>query len=208
MARGNRFNPLSFFFFLAIILYGLYGGFTRENGPRGDALPKEVPAKPTGGHATGTSPGNVEVPPPIEDPPPRILAGTVLRVLDGDTLDLQESTRTVRIRLAGIDAPEYDQPFGRAAREHLDRMCKGRSLQAVVLDRDQLGRAVADVYLQDRWVNGEMVLNGLAWHFVRFDNSRELSDYEQQARLARRGLWSNRSPEPPWDWRDHKKASR
>ena len=70
-------------------------------------------------------------------------------------------------------------------------------------DRDQYGRLVADVILPDgRNLNRELVRAGLAWWYRRYaPHDAELEALEAEARAARRGLWADPHPVPPWEWR-------
>jgi endonuclease YncB( thermonuclease family) len=52
-----------------------------------------------------------------------------------------------------------------------------------------------------RDVAGEMLDAGLAWHFARYSNDRDYAAAERRARDAKRGLWQDRDPIPPWEWR-------
>ncbi len=73
-------------------------------------------------------------------------------------------------------------------------------MQAV--DRDRYGRTVGVVLLQDgRSLNRELVRAGFAWMYRRYTNDQNLSDLEEEARLARRGMWVDANPLPPWEWR-------
>jgi micrococcal nuclease len=50
-----------------------------------------------------------------------------------------------------------------------------------------------------------MVAEGLAWHFTRYSDDATLAAAEREARAARRGLWRDREPVPPWEWRASEK---
>ena len=72
-----------------------------------------------------------------------------------------------------------------------------------VRDIDRYKRTVAEIILPDgRNLNQELVRAGLAWWYQQYAR-RELilRDLEQEARAARRGLWKDPQPVPPWDWR-------
>ena len=58
------------------------------------------------------------------------ITGKVVSVTDGDTIKVLDSTSIqYKVRLTGIDAPERDQPYGDASREHLASIVAGsRSL--------------------------------------------------------------------------------
>lgn len=128
----------------------------------------------------------------------------VVGVVDGDTLDvLTPDKRMVRIRLAEIDAPEHDQPWGARSKQLLSDLVFGRSVRLRVTTHDRYGRQVARIYAGDLDVNAEMVRRGGAWAYRQYLTDDRLIGLETQARAARLGLWSL-SPNqtlPPWEWR-------
>jgi hypothetical protein len=87
--------------------------------------------------------------------------GRVVAVSDGDTLTLQVAGReSVRIRLAGIDAPELDQPYGAQARRALTALARHGTARVEVVDRDDYGRLVGTVYVGGRNINAALVAEG------------------------------------------------
>jgi micrococcal nuclease len=128
---------------------------------------------------------------------------TVVSVADGDTLTVLRDQTQVRIRLHGIDAPEKGQPFGTRAKAFTAELAHGLRVRVEPTDRDRYGRVVADVILPDgRNLNRELIRAGLAWWFRRYaPKDGELARLEDEARGARRGLWADPHPVPPWDWR-------
>ncbi len=70
------------------------------------------------------------------------LIGRVVSVQDGDTLTVLVAGRRVKARLAGIDAPERDQPFGEKSRESLSRMAFNRTVSVAVQKIDDYGRTI------------------------------------------------------------------
>ena len=127
----------------------------------------------------------------------------VVGVADGDTLTVLRDDQTrYRVRLHGIDAPEKGQPFGNRAKQYASELAFGNIVTVEPTDRDQCGRIVADVRLPDgRSLNREMVRAGLAWWYRRYSHDPELARLEAEARAARRGLWADPHPVPPWEWR-------
>ncbi len=123
-------------------------------------------------------------------------------VNDGDTVTcIDESGQTVKIRLQGIDAPEFDQPHGRSARNALDQKLIGRRVRVAGTARDQYGRLLGTLWLEDRNLNRELVAEGHAWVFGGFSPDPDLLDAEDAARRARRGLWAADYPVSPSLWR-------
>ncbi len=131
------------------------------------------------------------------------LTGRVVRVADGDTVSvLDAANRQHKVRLYGIDAPERDQPRGRASREALAGLVAGRSVGVVVVATDDYGRDVGTLYRDGVDINLAMVAGGHAWwyrHYAPYEHPLEAA--EREARAARRGLWADADPKPPWDWR-------
>jgi micrococcal nuclease len=127
----------------------------------------------------------------------------VVGISDGDTLTVRDGEKTYKVRLHGIDCPEKGQPFGRAATEYTARLAQGRPVRVVERSRDRYGRVVADVWLEDgTWLNHALVREGLAWWFRRYAaRDKALAELEEKAREARRGLWAEAEPVPPWLWR-------
>lgn len=134
------------------------------------------------------------------------LTGKVVGVADGDTLTLYiEGEPQVRVRLSAIDAPEKKQAFGQRSKQALSDLCFGKTAQVDVVDSDQYGRKVAEVWCDGTYANGSMVESGFAWVYRRYAGLRvDLYAAEVDARLAKRGLWAEPSPTPPWDFRHAK----
>jgi len=134
----------------------------------------------------------------------------VVGITDGDTLTVLKADRTqVKIRLAGIDAPETGQDFGSRAKQAASEMAFGKDVTIRPTDMDRYGRTVAEVILPDgASLNREMVARGMSWWYSRYAPSdRELAALEAEARAAHCGLWSQPTPIPPWDWRHGKGVS-
>jgi endonuclease YncB( thermonuclease family) len=136
------------------------------------------------------------------------LLGRVVAVADGDTLTVLDASNTQhRIRLAGIDAPEKGQPFGDASKRSLSDLGYDRHVSVHWNKQDRYGRMVGKVIVDGRDVNLEQVRRGLAWWFRRYADEQSPLDratYESaevEARNAKRGLWGDRNPVAPWDWR-------
>jgi micrococcal nuclease len=134
-------------------------------------------------------------------------SGKVTAVADGDTLQLLYRGGEIKIRLAGIDAPERAQPYGRRSRQALSALVFGKNVRVVEEDRDRYGRIVGRVYVDGLDVNAEMVRRGYAWVYRRYARNEQLYALEKQARIARLGLWSlpKRERVPPWEWREHQR---
>lgn len=138
---------------------------------------------------------------------PHTFIGKAVSVSDGDTLHvLDDAKREHTIRLAGIDAPERKQDFGTVARDRLAELTKGKAVAVLAGKPDKYGRTLARIEVEGQDVGHRLVAEGLAWHYVRFSDDATLADAEAEARAARRGLWADKAPVPPWDWRASDKA--
>ena len=96
-----------------------------------------------------------------------VLEARVSKVLDGDTFTLRGESR--RIRVWGLDAPEWDQRGGSAATETLHGLISGKTLRCSVVDIDRYGRIVGQCFLPDgRDIAAEMIRSGAASEYCRY----------------------------------------
>lgn len=132
------------------------------------------------------------------------------RVLDGDTVVIRGWSQ--RVRLANIDAPEMShgygrpgQPFSVQSSKWLTEQLEGKSGVTVrCVDEDRYGRRVCDFYRNGEHVNKAAVRAGIAWAntaSTRYLRDKTVLAAQEEARAARRGIWTQASPVPPWQWR-------
>jgi micrococcal nuclease len=135
------------------------------------------------------------------------MRGVVIVVIDGDTVlfkpdHYQAASRAfLKIRLADIDAPEKDQPHGEAATRALTALVLDQKVEVDTLATDSYGRTIGRIQTGAVEVNAELVRRGLAWASTRYRGNAALAEAQREARLARRGLWQDDAPTPPWVWR-------
>ena len=145
--------------------------------------------------------------------------GVVEFVPDGDTVFVgMASGPRLKCRLVGIDAPEVrhrrrdgtetpGQPFGMEAKRTLEQWALRRQVSVEVHGRDAYRRSLCVIHQAGRNLNLELVREGYAWvgQGRRVDAPaalrRDLMAAEAGARSARRGLWADPDPEPPWLFR-------
>jgi micrococcal nuclease len=132
---------------------------------------------------------------------PTVYSGKVVSVTDGDTLHLLVQRTTIKVRLAEIDAPEKSQAFGTQSKKTLSNIVFGKEVLVVEQDRDRYGRMVGTVYVGDVNANVEMIRRGMAWVYVRYAKDPALFQLEDEARIAKRGLWADPHAIPPWEYR-------
>ena len=134
------------------------------------------------------------------------LAGPVVAVLDGDTIDVLIDRQPVRVRLAQIDAPEKRQAFGTRARQALASMVFQQSVKVIDTGRDRYGRVLGTVFVSGKNINAAMVEQGMAWVYRQYAKDQALFALEEDARKHGRGLWVDANPIPPWEYRRPKAA--
>jgi len=129
----------------------------------------------------------------------------ITKVHDGDTLTGVDSVHmTHKLRLLGVDCPEYPQPYGEEAAKMVQKLCLHDTVQVFASKRDRYGRELCTIRLKDGTeLNGHLLSHGLAWWFSRYaPKNKEYKALEEVARSKRVGLWSQPDPMAPWIYRD------
>ena len=146
--------------------------------------------------------------------------GKVVGVHDGDTITIERDNGTPggtreKIRLFGVDTPEMQvpgkwetQPYGRVAANFVRDMLKGKERVSIFEMGESYGRIVGAVIQLDNGVTvqEQLVSEGLAWVDPRYckDSIKECKnwkDLQEKAKKKRKGLWKDKNPVAPWDWR-------
>lgn len=136
------------------------------------------------------------------------LTGKLVRVSDGDTVVLLDSTNTQhKIRLDGIDCPEKGQDYGAKATEFVREITKNRTIKVGVKGKDRYSRILGILYADDINVNEELLRNGLAWHYKSYNKSKEYAEMEVKAKKSKLNIWSMPNAIAPWDWRKGTRVS-
>lgn len=135
------------------------------------------------------------------------ITGKVIKVLDGDTIDILYHNKPERIRFNGIDAPEKGMPHGQKAKQFVLDLAAQKIVTVNVTDTDRYGRSIGDITLPDgKNLNREVVRAGYAWWYRKYSSDASLGELETEARKARRGLWQDKAPMAPWEWRKMKRT--
>lgn len=138
-----------------------------------------------------------------------VLQGRVVKVTDGDTIDLLVDGKAVRIRLSHIDAPEKrnGQPYWKASKNRLGALCEGKEI--IVKGQNELDRYqrfLGELFTLDGVnLNQIMVAEGLAWHYEAYSDEDLYAELQKQAQINKKGLWREPNPLAPWEWRKLKK---
>jgi len=147
-----------------------------------------------------------------------VLTGHVVGVTDGDTITVLDASKTQhKIRVAGIDAPEKKQAFGQVSKENLSRLVFNKEVDIEWTKLDRYKRIVGKVLVASPSCSSvcprtfdaglSQVSAGLAWWYRKYAKEQPVDDlpiYEQAelgAQTRRQGLWRDKSPIAPWDWR-------
>ncbi len=141
----------------------------------------------------------------------------MVHVSDGDTLTvLDEQDQQHKVRLAGIDAPERGQPFGKRAAAELTNLAKNKRVIVDWTKTDRYRRIIGVVWVAPADcsickptldVGLALIGDGLAWHYRTYERDQtneDRRDYRQAetgARARHAGLWTDTDPTPPWNWR-------
>ena len=151
-----------------------------------------------------------------------VLTGHVVGVTDGDTITVLDAAKVQhKIRVAGIDAPEKKQAFGQVSKENLSRLVFDKEVDIEWTKLDRYKRIVGKVLVASpncasacsRSFDAGLsqVSAGLAWWYRKYAKEQPADDlpkYEEAelgAQSRHQGLWGDKSPIAPWDWRkgDH-----
>ncbi len=132
----------------------------------------------------------------------QFLNGKVTDVASGETFTLvTPENREIEVWLAEIEAPEKGQYYWNASRLVLSDKVLGNEVTIQVVNvkdmEDGYDYVIAQAYIENRWINKEMVAEGWAWHFPQYFQSQELSLAEKQARESKLGMWDAPVPVTP-----------
>lgn len=137
------------------------------------------------------------------------LTGKVVRVLDGDTIEVLINKEPLRVRLAEIDCPEKGQPFGNAAKQYVLDLAANQFVTVDAQSKDRYGRTIGEVFLPNGdSLNRLLVSQGFAWHYKKYSKDASISRLEEHARLSKVGLWRDKEPIAPWQWRQDKRKKK
>jgi len=136
-----------------------------------------------------------------------VTKGRVVRIVDGDTIVVEGQGIRQKVRLSAIDTPERDQPWGDSATREMRRLVAGKDVSVHWYKTDRWDRLIGNVLVDGEDAGLLMIERGMAWHFKRYADEQTPADRdaysaaERAAQGARRGLWSDPEPTPPWEWR-------
>ena len=132
------------------------------------------------------------------------LNGKIVKVIDGDTVDiLTPEKQKIRVRLLDIDAPESRQAYGNASKKYLASLIAGKSVFVKENKKDIYQRTLGTIYLEQININAKMVENGFAWayRYKGVVNNNNMLKLESKAKQNKKGLWKDKHPIAPWEFR-------
>lgn len=140
----------------------------------------------------------------------RSFYGRIIRVVDGDTVDVRRGITgffwVVRVRMLYIDTPEKAQRHGEKARFFLWQHGRGKTVLLVcAANKDRYGRELAEIYcthLRDS-LNLTLVKHGWAW---AYKGTKHYDVAQSTAKRKRVGVWRDRNPINPSEWRKGAKS--
>eukprot|EP00002_Diphylleia_rotans_P023220 TRINITY_DN4565_c0_g1_i1.p1 TRINITY_DN4565_c0_g1~~TRINITY_DN4565_c0_g1_i1.p1 ORF type:complete len:248 (-),score=74.57 TRINITY_DN4565_c0_g1_i1:169-912(-) len=129
--------------------------------------------------------------------------GFCAHVSDGDTILVKVAGQNekLRVRFRAVDAPESKQTFGPESKAFLANLVDKKDVVLYIYERDHYGRVVADVHVGGIFVQEKQLEEGMVWFNSKFDKRARLGQLEKKARAARKGLWKEARPTPPWVYR-------
>jgi len=136
-----------------------------------------------------------------------VFTAKVIRIMDGDTMEVLYQNQPIKIRLAHIDCPEKrgSQPFGNHAKKALSDLCFGQMVSVQGQKYDRYKRLIAVVINRNKQVvNQEMIKQGMAWHYKKYSSDPLYAQLEVEARKHKIGLWQDSNAVAPWEWRETK----
>lgn len=136
------------------------------------------------------------------------IQGEAVSVADGDTFTLlTDDHQAIKVRLHGIDCPEKGQAFGVRAKEFTLEYLKDQRVWVTITDTDRYGRVVGWVSVNEyQTLNEDLLIAGLAWQYLKYDWSPSMKKLETAARNRKAGLWIDKNPIAPWEYRKEKNA--
>lgn len=132
------------------------------------------------------------------------LTAKVIGIKDGDTVVVLDSLNNqITLRLAEVDCPEKNQPFGTKAKQFTSNQVYLKTIKYVVTDTDRYGRSIAMIYYDsdNKYLSAEIIKAGMGWHYKRYSTSKELATFQEKAKQNKIGLWIDNNPIEPSEFR-------
>lgn len=136
----------------------------------------------------------------------RKLSCKVVGIRDGDSLICLHENKQIEVRLAYIDAPETHQAYANQAKQTLSQLVFKKIVTLHGIGYDKYQRLLAVVYDERKEnVNLRLVKQGMAWAYQQTQPLYQTA--QQEAQYYKIGLWQDKSPINPADWRANKRSN-
>lgn len=115
----------------------------------------------------------------------------VSKVIDGDSIELQNN---IEVRLLGINMPERGQSYYQEAITRLKELVEDKNivLESDVQDKDQYGRLLRFIFVDDLFINLQLVKEGYGTVYVLQPNTKyetSLRNAENEAKKLKLNMW-------------------
>lgn len=147
--------------------------------------------------AEGLAKGRTYTPSTVQTGPKllNLESAWVVRVVDGDTIVVLLRDKEEKVRLTGVDTPEQGRPYYLEAKRKTEELVGDRTvhMEKDIRDRDHYGRLLRYVYVDNLFVNAELLRQGYATVYTYPPDVKHADDFVElqiEARKAERGLWS------------------
>lgn len=126
----------------------------------------------------------------------------VVGIVDGDTVIIMCEGKTKEVHLTSVDAPQMEQPYGKKAKNFAEKLVMNHVATIRYIDNNRATDIVSSDGKSLKW---GLIRAGLAWYPQNHQKNtlRNVNDkvgkYERRARRARKGLWAQDNPRPPWE---------
>ncbi|MFY4742562.1 thermonuclease family protein [Aliarcobacter butzleri] len=129
-----------------------------------------------------------------------------MKVSDGDTITILTSDKTqYKIRLNNIDAPEKKQAFGNKSKDNLAKYIAGKTVKVEYKSKDKYKRILGTIYYNNIDINLQQIKDGYAWVYKKYSKNQDYYNAEKLAMENKKGLWADKNPIAPWEFRKQKK---
>lgn len=133
---------------------------------------------------------------------PTLISAEVIRVIDGDTIEVNLETKSFKVRYIGIDTPEIGEPWADEATDKNRELVEDETiwLEKDISETDKYGRLLRYIFVEDIFVNAELVREGLA-EAKSYAPDIKYYDYllelQRKAQAEKRGMWQDITILPP-----------
>ncbi len=132
--------------------------------------------------------------------------GRVVRVSEGDLLVISHDGKEKKYRLYGVECPERGQPYWEKALGLVTFLTEDRVVEVnpVYQGLDGYQNVLLRIQGTKEYLNQQLVAYGLAWVRPEECSSHMCAEWKRLQEMARTrliGLWADKHPIPPWEWK-------